>query len=128
MVMLLFLVSDLLVFSQIVYRIWTSARMGQLEDWFRSWVHDSVFCAGGGRGSVEAWYTSALDIEEVLIGATDSHIHLFVANVIKSFGTVERGILHRVLSKSWFAWVVSPHVFSIPCSCSAALQAGIWSW
>ena len=56
----------------IVYRIWASGRMGQLEDWFRSWVPDSVFSAGGGRGSGEAWYTTALDIEEVLSGATDS--------------------------------------------------------
>ena len=31
---------------QVVYRIWASARMGQLEDWFRSWVPDSVFSAG----------------------------------------------------------------------------------
>ena len=53
---------------------------------------------GGGRGSVEAWYTSALDIEEVLTGATDSHIHFFVADVIKSFDAVDRGILDRVLS------------------------------
>ena len=30
----------------VVYRIWASARMGQLEDWFRSWVPDSVFSAG----------------------------------------------------------------------------------
>ena len=36
----------------IVYRIWASARMGQLGDWFQSWVPDSVFSAGGGRGSV----------------------------------------------------------------------------
>ena len=43
----------------IVYRIWASARMWQLEGWFKSWVPDSVFSAGGGRGSVEAWYTSA---------------------------------------------------------------------
>ena len=49
---------------------------------------DSVFSAGGGRGSVEAWYTSALDIEEVLTGATDSDVHLFVADEIKSFDTV----------------------------------------
>ena len=27
----------------VVYRIWASPRMGQLEDWFRSWVPDSVF-------------------------------------------------------------------------------------
>ena len=66
----------------IVYRICASARMGQLGGWFKSWVPDSVFSAGSGRGSVEAWYTSALDIEEVLTGATDSHLHLFVADVI----------------------------------------------
>ena len=34
-----------------------------LEGWFQSWVPESVFSAGGGRRSVEAWYTSALDIE-----------------------------------------------------------------
>ena len=63
----------------IVYRIWTSARMGQLEDWFTSWVPDSVFSAGCGRGSVEAWKTSALGIEEVPTVAADSDVHLFVA-------------------------------------------------
>ena len=80
--------------------------MGQLGDWFKSWVPDSVFSAGGGRGSVEAWYTSALDIEEIFTGATDSDVHLFVADVVKSFDTVERRILDRVLSSlglpGWF--------------------------
>ena len=73
----------------VVYRVCASARMSQLEDRFKSWVLESVFIAGGGRGSVEAWYTSALDIEEVLTGATDSDVHLFVADVIKSFDTVD---------------------------------------
>ena len=90
----------------IAYRIWASARMRQVEDWFRSWVPDSVFSAGGGRSSVEAWFSSALDIEEVLSGVTDSDVHLFVADVIKSFDTVDRGILDKVLSSlglpGWF--------------------------
>ena len=90
----------------VVYRIWASTRMGQLGDWFKSWVPDSVFSAGGGRSSVEAWYTSSLGIEEVLAGATDSHVHLFVADVVKSFDTVDRTILDRVLSSlglpGWF--------------------------
>ena len=91
----------------VVYRIWASARMGQLEDWFRSWVPDSVFSAGGGgRSSVEAWFTTALDIEEVLSGVVDSDVHLFVAHVVKSFDTVDRGVLDLVLSSlglpGWF--------------------------
>ena len=68
----------------VVYRIWASARMGHLEGWFRSWVPNSVFSAGGGRSSVEAWYTSALDIEEVLTGAAESDVHFFVVDVVKS--------------------------------------------
>ena len=80
--------------------------MGQLEDWFRSWIPDSVFSAGGGRSSVEAWYTTALDIEEVLPGVVDSDVHLFVADVVKSFDTVDRGVLDTVLSSlglpGWF--------------------------
>ena len=67
--------------------------MGQLEGWFRSWVPDSVFSAGGGRSSVEAWYTTALDIEEVLSGVVDSDRHFFVSDFIKSFDTVDRAIL-----------------------------------
>ena len=90
----------------VVYRVWASAWTCQLEDWFKSWVPDSVFSAGGGRGSVEAWYTSSLDIEEVLSGASDSPLHLFVADVVKSFDTVDRKILDRVLSSlglpGWF--------------------------
>ena len=80
----------------VVYRIGASARVVQLESGSSLGFPDSVFSAGGGRGSVEAWYTSALDIEEVRTGATDSDIHLFVADVIKSFDTVDRRILDRV--------------------------------
>ena len=98
--------ASLLLSLSVVYRICASARMGQLGDWFQSWVPDSVFSAGGGRGSVEAWYTSSLEIEEVLAGAADSHVHLFVADVVKSFDTVDRSILDRVLSSlglpGWF--------------------------
>ena len=63
----------------IACRIWASVRTG-----------DSVFSAGGGRSSVEAWCSTALDIEDVLSGDADSDVHLFVADVIKSFDTVDR--------------------------------------
>ena len=90
----------------VVHRIWASARMIHLEAWYRSWVLDSVFSAGGGRSSVEAWYTTALDVEEVLSGIVESDAHLFVADVVKSFDTVDRGVPDRVLSSlgrpAWF--------------------------
>ena len=52
--------------------------MVQIEDWFQSQVPDSVFSACGGRGLVEAWYTTALYIEEILACAVESDIHLFL--------------------------------------------------
>ena len=60
----------------------------------------------GGRSSVEAWYPTTLDTEEVLAVKVSSDIDLFVADVIKSFDSVDRGILDRVLSSlglpAWF--------------------------
>ena len=82
-------VSDLSVFSHLCTGFWASARMSQLDGWFKSSVPDSVFSAGGGRGSLEAWSSTALDIEEVLSGAADTDVHLFVADVVKSFDTVD---------------------------------------
>ena len=41
---------------------------------------------------------TALDIEEVLSCIVDSDIHLFVADVIKSFDTVDRSILDKVFT------------------------------
>ena len=56
MVMLLLLARDLLVCSLSSIVSGLSARLGQLDGWFRSWV-------------------------------PDSDLHLFVADVIQSFGT-----------------------------------------
>ena len=90
----------------VVYRIWASARMGSWRAGFSHGYQILVVSAGGGGGSVEAWYTTALDIEEVLSGVVDSDIHLFVGDVIMSFDTVDRFILDRVLSSlelpAWF--------------------------
>ena len=85
----------------VVYRIWASVRLRHLDGWLRSWLPLSVFSAGGGRGSVDAWYSTALDIEEVLSGLSESHVHVFVADVVKSFDTVDRGILDFVLGQCW---------------------------
>ena len=44
------------------------------------------------------WYKTALDIEECLAAAIDADVHLFVADVVKSFDTGYRGVLDCVLS------------------------------
>ena len=52
----------------VVYRIWASVGLRHLDSWLRSWLPLSVFSAGGGRGSFDAWYSTAVDFEEVLSG------------------------------------------------------------
>ena len=74
----------------VVYRLWSSVRLAHLKEWFSSWVPDSVFSAGKGVSSVDAWYATAIDIEEVLGHARHSDFHIFV---VKSFDTVDRDIL-----------------------------------
>ena len=55
----------------LVHRMWASARVVQLEPWFKSWVPDAV-CS-----SVEAWYGTAIDIEECLAGDKDVRLFFF---------------------------------------------------
>ena len=68
-----------------------------------SWVPDSVISAGKGVSSVDAWYATSIDIEEVL---SHSDFHIFVADVGKSFDTVDRDILDCTLGRlglpAWF--------------------------
>ena len=76
-----------------VYGLWASVQLGHLQDWFDSWLPDSDFSAVGGRSSVDAWYSTALDTEECLESNEDDHVHIFVAAVVKSFDTVDRNVL-----------------------------------
>ena len=83
----------------VVYRLGASVRLAHLKDWFSSWVPDSVFSAGKGVSSVDAWYATAIDIEEVLSQIRPSDFHIFVADVVKSFDTVDRDILDCTLGR-----------------------------
>ena len=97
------------MFSRLLIGFGLFIRLQHLQGWFESWVPRSVFSAGGGNSSVEAWYSTALDLEESLSGALDSDVHIFVADVVKSFDTVDRGILDYILSRlglpAWFRHV-----------------------
>ena len=98
--------SDLSVFSAVVYRLWASLRLGHLKDWFLGWVPRSVYSLGNGLPSVEAWFSTALVIEEVLSAVGGDQLHIMVADVIKSFDTVDRSILDCSLGRlghpAWF--------------------------
>ena len=90
----------------VVYRLWTSLRLGHLREWVDGWLPESVISLGNGLSSVEAWLSTALDIEEVLSGTGGDQLHVMVADVIKSFDTVDRSILDCAFGRlglpDWF--------------------------
>ena len=69
-------------------------------------VAEVIFCLGHGLSSVDAWFSAALDTEEVLSGVGGDQLHVMVADVIKSFDTVDRSILECALVRlrlpDWF--------------------------
>ena len=90
----------------VVYRLWASLRLGHLREWVEGWLPKSVYSLGKGLSSVDAWFSTALDIEEVLSGTGGDQLHVMVADVIKSFDTVDRSILDCALGRlglpDWF--------------------------
>ena len=83
----------------VVYGLWASLRLGHLRDWVEESMPKSVFSLGNGLSSVEAWFSTALDIEEILSGVGGDQLHVMVADVIKSFDTVDRSILDCALGR-----------------------------
>ena len=91
---------------RVVCRLWASLRLGHLREWVDGWLPESVFSLGNGLSSVEAWFSTALDIEEVLSGTGGDQLHVMVADVIKSFDIVDRSFLDCALGRlglpDWF--------------------------
>ena len=114
------------------YRVWASAFMIQQKKWFRFWVPDWVYSAGGGRSSVEAWYTTASGIGDVLASAVYFHVHFLVAYGTKSFVTVDRFFFFWIgFSVVWLACLVSACVFSSIMhmfACTVSLQLELVSF
>ena len=83
----------------VLKKLWASLRLGHLREWVEGWLPQSVY-------TVEAWFSTALDIEDVLSGTGGDQLHVMVADVIKSFDTVDRSILDSTLGRlglpDWF--------------------------
>ena len=70
----------------VVYRVSASLGLGHLREWVLGWLPRPVFSLGNGLSSVEAWFSAALDIEEVLSGIGGDQLHVMVADVIVHSG------------------------------------------
>ena len=70
------------------------------------WLPQSVFSLGNGLSSVEAWFSTGLDIEEVRSGTGGDQLHVMVADVSKFPDTVDRSIRDRAPGRlgvlDWF--------------------------
>ena len=99
------------------YRIGASAVMLQLEPWFRSWVPSCVFSAGSGRSLFRPGLLLRLILRRSYLVSFRMMFIFFVADVIKSFDTVDRGVLDGVLSSlglpGWFRHAYFEYHFSV---------------
>ena len=111
----------------VVYRIWASARMGQLEGWFQSRDPDSVLvlvvvAALLRLGTPLLWTLRRFCL--VLLMST--FLLLMLSN--KSFDTVDRGVLDRVLSclglLAWFRHAYFEHHAHV----RLRVKACCWPW
>ena len=58
----------------VIYWTWASLGLGHLRKWVVGWLPRSVFSLGNSLSSVEAWFSTALEIEEVLSGIGEEGI------------------------------------------------------
>ena len=117
----------------VVYRLWASLRLGHLQEWVQGWVPKSVFCLGFGVSSVEAWFSTALDIEEVLAQIGGDQLYVMVADVTKSFDTVDWSILDCALGRlglpAWFRKVYFAYQSQVRLRFKSASGLGEpWCW
>ena len=57
------------------------------------------YSLGNGLSSVEAWFSTALDVAVVLSGTGGDQLRVMVADVTKSFDTVDRSISDCALGR-----------------------------
>ena len=92
---------------------------------------DSVFSAGKGvsSGFCSSCHLTAIDIEEVLSQTRYSDFHIFVADVVKSFDTVDRDILDCALGRlglpTCFVGNTSPFIVMFVFDLSLLLVLGL---
>ena len=81
-----------------LYRIWGAVRMKDLDKWIERWTDPAFFAGVPGVGAEEAWYSTALDIEQrrsegkqVTVGSID---------VYKCFDQVVRKLVVGLAEKA----------------------------
>ena len=81
----------ILKITSMLYRVWASVRIKNLEPWVMSWADKAMFAGIPGAGAEEAWYLTQLDIE--IKRLTNSHITTGSIDVFKCFDQVVRPLI-----------------------------------
>ena len=68
--------------APVFYKLWASLRLGNLRGWVEGLLPKSTFCLSNGFSSVEVWFSSTLDVEEVVSEICGDQLHVMVADVI----------------------------------------------
>ena len=87
----------LLSILSVLYRKWGTVRLKNLIPWAADWKVDGFFAGFGGVGAEEAWWETALIIEEHLIDGTPFTIGS--ADIFKCFDQIQRDIIYAMAAR-----------------------------
>ena len=90
----------ILTITQAVYRLWGRARLAALAPWIQQWDDAHIFGGMPGRGAEDAWYSTALLQESIMLQGES-----FTAgsvDLMKCFDQLLRPLLYALLQKGNF--------------------------
>ena len=90
----------ILTVTQAVYRLWARARLADLDPWISEWDDPRIFGGMPGRGAQDAWYSTALLKESVLMAGES--LTAGSVDLMKCFDQILRPLLFALLRHSNF--------------------------
>jgi hypothetical protein len=75
-----------------IYRKWASLRLASMDDWVKTWNNDDIYTVGAGAD--EAWWITALAIEEKLLKG--ELVIGGAADLKKAFDQIQRPLLYKL--------------------------------
>ena len=99
----------------ILCRLWAAVRLCHIQDWFESWLPDSVFSAGTGRSSVETpgipllWKERNVQELHIFVAGLDCLVG-FATSILNFMLMLDRFKHSAGIGEAWTAMVASRKV------------------
>ena len=84
----------LLLILSVLYRRWATVRLRNLKEWIATWAQDGFFAGTDAVGAEDAWWETAVVIEEMLLN--DTPFSAGTADLFKCFDQIPRELIYML--------------------------------